>query len=139
LYLSRVIAGHCGQRETIIDFNDDRESFAEIRAVILPARELAQPARPGDRESRYPLTQQRRQSSRPLGLCRPNVHPERAHECHDAVLERRQVFAGESALQVHKGLRIVRTAKLQHGPQVGLYDAMDECRHVTAEVREVHG
>jgi hypothetical protein len=55
------------------------------------------------------------------------------------VLERRQVFASESALQVRKGLRIFHTGKLQHGSQVGLHDPMDERRHVTAQVGELHG
>jgi hypothetical protein len=41
VYLSRAIAS-CDERQTIIDFNDSRESYAEIRAVILHARELAQ-------------------------------------------------------------------------------------------------
>jgi hypothetical protein len=41
-YLSRAIRDVCGKPEKIIDFNDSRESYAEIRAVILRARELAQ-------------------------------------------------------------------------------------------------
>jgi hypothetical protein len=41
-YLSRAIRDVCGRPEKIIDFNDSRESYAEIRAVILRARELAQ-------------------------------------------------------------------------------------------------
>jgi hypothetical protein len=41
VYLSRAIAS-CDERQTIIDFNDTRQSYAEIRAVILRARELAQ-------------------------------------------------------------------------------------------------
>jgi hypothetical protein len=57
-YLSRAIRGVCGEHQTIIDFNDSRESYAEIRAVILRARELAQRVivdyaddAPGSRES----------------------------------------------------------------------------------------
>jgi hypothetical protein len=41
-YLSRAIGDVCGRPEKIIDFNDSRESYAEIRAVILHARKLAQ-------------------------------------------------------------------------------------------------
>jgi hypothetical protein len=40
-YLSRAIRDVCGKRQTIIKFNDSRESYAEIRAVILHARKLA--------------------------------------------------------------------------------------------------
>jgi hypothetical protein len=42
MYLSRAIARLSGERETIVHFNDSRKSYAEIRAVILRARELAQ-------------------------------------------------------------------------------------------------
>jgi hypothetical protein len=41
-YLSRAIGDVCGRRQAIIKFNDSRESYAEIRAVILHARKLAQ-------------------------------------------------------------------------------------------------
>jgi hypothetical protein len=41
-YLSQAIRDVCGRPEKIIDFNDSRKSYAEIRAVILRARELAQ-------------------------------------------------------------------------------------------------
>jgi hypothetical protein len=41
-YLSRAIRRVCGERQTIIEFNDSRDSYAEIRAVILHARKLAQ-------------------------------------------------------------------------------------------------
>ncbi len=41
-YLSRAIRDVCGKPEKIIDFNDSRKSYAEISAVILHARKLAQ-------------------------------------------------------------------------------------------------
>jgi hypothetical protein len=41
-YLSQAIRDVCGRPEKIIDFNDSRKSYAEIRAVILHARKLAQ-------------------------------------------------------------------------------------------------
>jgi hypothetical protein len=42
IYLSRAIKRFYSERRTIIDFNDSRSDYAEIRAVIVLARELAQ-------------------------------------------------------------------------------------------------
>jgi hypothetical protein len=42
MYLSRAIRNVCGKHQKIIDFNDSRKSYAEILAVILFARRLAQ-------------------------------------------------------------------------------------------------
>jgi hypothetical protein len=41
IYLSRAITQLCGKRMKIVDFNDGRENYAEIRAAIVLARELA--------------------------------------------------------------------------------------------------
>ena len=42
IYLSRAMKRFYSERRTIIDFNDSRSDYAEIRAVIVLARELAQ-------------------------------------------------------------------------------------------------